>query len=170
MRKDEERIYNSPNIVNLCIDSYDMEKQCGRLYHQYRENPLPFSSLFEAFKRMDELYDDLRYPESTTQTRSFLEKPRESGSRRLREEQEWLAELQRRGRRQVRQKVSFDSVTGQRGRDATFIVRVQYRQHSSWQGEVTWIDGKEKGWFGSVLELMEWVEGIMVYRSRKSYP
>jgi len=86
MRKDEERIYHSPNIVNLCIDSYDIEKQCGRLYHQYRENPLPFSSLFEAFKRMDELYDDLRYPESTTQTRSFLEKPRESGSRRLREE------------------------------------------------------------------------------------
>ena len=41
-----------------------------------------------------------------------------------------------------------------RGRDATFIVRVQYRQYSSWQGEIVWVDSGKRKWFGSVLDLI----------------
>lgn len=158
MRTDEERIYYSPNVVNLCIDNYDMEKQCGRLYHQYTEEPFRFSSLFEALKRMDELYDDLRFPEATTRTRSFLEKSGGEKRKYLWGELESSADIQEKKRREIRKAVSFDSVTGQRGKDATFIIRVQYRQHSSWQGEVTWVDGRKRDWFGSVLELVEWVD------------
>lgn len=155
MTGDEERIYHSRNIVNLCIDDYDMEKQCGRLYHQYSEEPLRFSSFYEALKQMDELYDDLRLPVADTRPRSFLEKPQRG---RFEQRQVHSADL--------RTRTSFENVIEQRGKDATFIVRVQYRQHSSWQGEITWIDAREREWFGSVLELMEWVDAALRHVSK----
>lgn len=74
MQKDEERIYHSRNVVKLCIDGYDMEKQWGRLYHEFSEEPLLFSTLFEALEQMNELYDELQFPQSATQLRSFLTK------------------------------------------------------------------------------------------------
>ena len=56
---------------------------------------------------------------------------------------------------------TFDQVTEQRGTDATFIIRVSHRQHSSWQGEVTWVDGRKKEYFRSALELVKMIDGAL---------
>ena len=56
------RIYHSRNVVNLCIDTYDEEKQCGELWSQYLGGPAAFTSLFEALEKMEDLYDALQYP------------------------------------------------------------------------------------------------------------
>lgn len=69
----ERLTLHSPNIVNLCIDSYDEEKQCGRLYHQYTDHTVCFSSLFEALERMERLYDEIQFPQAATRLRSFQE-------------------------------------------------------------------------------------------------
>ena len=42
--------------------------------------------------------------------------------------------------------------SGDRG---TFIVRVEQRQHSSWQGRVTWVEKNETVVFRSALELIK---------------
>jgi hypothetical protein len=40
------------------------------------------------------------------------------------------------------------------GKCATFSVRVLFRQNASWQGSVTWLDGKMDESFRSALELI----------------
>lgn len=151
----ERLILHSPNIVNLCIDSYDEEKQCGRLYHQYTDHTVCFSSLFEALERMERLYDEIQFPQAATRLRSF----QETGEKR-----HHCSESVRVSERTVVQgepAVTFDRVIGHRGEDATFIIRVQYRQYSSWQGEVTWMDGRRRLPFRSVMELAGLIDNAM---------
>lgn len=37
---------------------------------------------------------------------------------------------------------------------ATFVIRVQYRQHASWQGTIKWLDQQTSMPFRSILEMM----------------
>lgn len=158
-REKDNRIWYSSNIINLCMDSYDAEKQCGRLYHQYAGGSIAFQSFLEAFNRMEELYDRLQFPQASTQYRSFLtdrragrwERKADSRRDRIPEDQ----------RREIREVNSFKEVIEQRGERATFVIRVQYRQHSSWQGEITWIDGQKKEYFRSALELLRLMDSVL---------
>ena len=151
MDNDAERMYYSRNVINLCMDAYGAEQQRGRLWSQYKREPVPFTSLFEALERMEELYDALQYPFASTQIRSFL---REIGKERGPDEE---------GRpgREYPLVEPFDKVIGHRGQDATFIIRVQYRQHSTWQGEVVWAEARKRSRFGSILELMKLIDRTM---------
>ena len=49
----------------------------------------------------------------------------------------------------------------QQGDLGTFIIRVQHRQHSSWQGKVTWIEENETVNFRSALELMKMIDHVL---------
>ncbi|MFG6331261.1 MAG: hypothetical protein K1W28_05450 [Lachnospiraceae bacterium] len=55
----------------------------------------------------------------------------------------------------------MEHVIQQRGTDATFLVRVMYRQDSDWQGEVTWVDGRKKECFRSALELIKLLDSAL---------
>lgn len=159
LNSQECNIFQSPNIVSLCMDSYDMEKQCGRLYHQYTQTPIPFSTLLEAVKKMEEFYDALVFPQADTILRSFLIDRKEQ-ERMIRESNGRLElpEYHKEDRKKVK---SFEKVIEQRGKDATFVIRVKFRQHSSWQGEVTWVDGQKKEYFRSALELLKLIDSVI---------
>ena len=43
-------------------------------------------------------------------------------------------------------------------RSATFIVRIQYRQNASWQGQVTWAEENKTASFRSALELLKLID------------
>jgi len=43
----------------------------------------------------------------------------------------------------------------------TFIIRVQHRQHSSWQGMVTWVEEDKTVSFRSALELIKLIDGAL---------
>ena len=49
----------------------------------------------------------------------------------------------------------------QHGDKGTFIIRVQQRQHSSWQGLVTWVDEDKTVPFRSALELIKLIDGAL---------
>ncbi len=155
----ERLILHSPNIVALCVDSYNAERQDGRLYHQYTDHPVRFSSLLTALEQMDTLYDEIRFPFASTESRSFFvdRKAREQALRRSRR----IPELPEYRRKDMREMATFENVIENRGRDATFIIRVQHRQHSSWQGEVTWVDKQKKEYFRSALELVKLIDGAL---------
>ena len=146
------RILYSPEIVNLCVDSYDRERQQGKLYHLYTADGFSFSSLFAAFDRMQRLYDDLCFPQASTEIRSFLEDRRKKKR---------ILELPKQRGREMEEMESFDKMTEHRGKDATFLIRVKYRQNSSWQGEVTWVDGQKKEYFRSALELVKLIDSAL---------
>ncbi|HIQ58404.1 MAG TPA: hypothetical protein IAB22_03050 [Candidatus Merdivicinus intestinavium] len=51
----------------------------------------------------------------------------------------------------------------ERGEKATFLVHVQFRQHATWQGNITWVEKGVTQQFRSALEMLrlmnEAVEG-----------
>ena len=56
---------------------------------------------------------------------------------------------------------TFDKVLEERGECATFVVRVMYRQNTSWQGEVTWVEEQKKERFRSALELVRLLDSAL---------
>lgn len=151
-------IFYSSNIVNLCIDSWKREGPCGRLYHQYTADAIPFLSLYEALESMNQLYDVLRYPETFTAFRSFAssQKP----ERHKTTETGRIAELPERKKTRIdsRERESLAQVMRNRGQSATFLIHVRYRQHFSWQGEIIWVDGQQRKYFRSVWELIRLID------------
>lgn len=64
-------------------------------------------------------------------------------------------------RKEMKVMETFDRVTEQRGKEATFVIHVKYRQNASWQGEVTWVDKQKKEYFRSALELVRLLDSAM---------
>lgn len=54
-----------------------------------------------------------------------------------------------------------NSMSKANGDLATFVVHVKFNEHSTWQGEVTWLDKKEKRSFRSALELLKLMDSAL---------
>ena len=52
-----------------------------------------------------------------------------------------------------------------RGQKGTFLLNVKYRQNSSWQGSVTWVDEQREQYFRSALELLKLIDGALVTKN-----
>lgn len=57
--------------------------------------------------------------------------------------------------------MSDDELLKKHGDIGTFIIRVQHRQHSSWQGMVTWVEENRTVSFRSALELIKMIDGAV---------
>ena len=47
------------------------------------------------------------------------------------------------------------------GELGTFIIRVQHRQHSSWQGRLTWMEENKTVCFRSIWEMVKLMESAL---------
>ena len=65
---------------------------------------------------------------------------------------------------------SEPSSTSQRGALATFSLRILFRQNSSWQGTVTWLEGNLEQCFRSVLELIHLMDSSLQALTSTSQP
>ena len=57
--------------------------------------------------------------------------------------------------------MSDESLLAQHGDIGTFIVRVQHRQNSSWQGRITWMEEDRTIQFRSVWEMIKLIESAV---------
>lgn len=128
-----------PNGVVLCVDDLSESKEpVGRLYHAYNKEMMRFSNMDEVVFCMERLYDGLRFPYPTTNTRSFL------------------AKSSRKSLGQERRKIMRDEeLLSQHGDLGSFIIRVQHRQNSSWQGRITWMEKDKTLYFRSIWEMIK---------------
>lgn len=44
----------------------------------------------------------------------------------------------------------------------TFIIRVQQRQNSTWQGRITWVEEDKTMYFRSLLEMLKLIESGII--------
>lgn len=117
--------------LRLCVDSYENGVLAGRLYYTGLESgSAVFHSFVDLVVRMESLLDEAKFPQSYTARRYFV--PLGGG----------LSDRE------------APESAGQTGKLATFVVRLLFRQHASWQGSVTWLEGKGEQNFRSVLELV----------------
>ncbi|MBQ6899201.1 MAG: hypothetical protein IJN72_00010 [Firmicutes bacterium] len=120
---------NEYRLTTVCIDSYENGELTGRFYNPHLDEGRSFRSLIQFLKEMEDLLDDMNFPQSFTAARSFS-----------------LPAEQNRG--------SPPHEQIHCGKLATFAVRVIFRQNASWQGSVTWLDQSKELSFRSVLELI----------------
>ena len=113
--------------VIVSVDSYDNGVLRGR-FTSHQRGEVCFRSLTQFLIQMEELLDDCQLPQSYTAPRSF-------------------ADLLMPSEPEPDEERKTDTL-------ATFELRVLFRQHSSWQGLVVWLDKKAEQSFRSVLELV----------------
>ena len=116
--------------IRLCVDSY----QNGVLKGHYCSLGLEgdskkFESLSQFLISAENLFDSINFPQAFAAKRSFAPSPN-------------LASAESAGSE------------SRRGELGTFIIRLMFRQHTSWQGSITWVEGGGEQTFRSVLELI----------------
>ena len=57
--------------------------------------------------------------------------------------------------------MSDEELLSRHGDLGTFVVRVQHRQNSSWQGSITWTERNQTIYFRSVWEMIKLIESAM---------
>ena len=57
--------------------------------------------------------------------------------------------------------MSDESLLSKHGDIGTFIVRVQHRQNSSWQGRITWMEDDKTVCFRSIWEMIKLIENAV---------
>ena len=112
----------------VCIDKYGDCECSGRLYNPFLPQAIGFASLMQLLLTFDRLLDEMHFPQSFVDKRTFSTAP------------PTLTEAV--------------SASEQKGKLGTFSVRVLFRQNASWQGSVTWLETNQEESFRSVLELL----------------
>ncbi len=112
----------------ICIDSYCNGVPQGRFYNPYMASEQHFQSLTQLLQGMENVLESMDFPKAYTTTRTFAPRPKHATGPPL------------------------DGC--QPGLQGTFAVRILFRQNASWQGALTWLEGKQEQSFRSVLELI----------------
>lgn len=143
-----DKTYVSPavgSIVRVCCDYMQEYDWKGRIYTRYRQEPVYFRNAGELLGMLEEFYNWIGYPEASMIGRSFREKDKNSGRRPNGKERQVVV-------------MSGEEMEKLHGEKATFVVRIQYRQNATWQGQITWAEKNKTMNFRSALELLKLID------------
>lgn len=129
----------------ICIDGIVNFDMTGSLYNIYLPEPIEFTSIFGLVSVMDNFFDEIAFPQSYYEDRAFNKKTKVS----------------KKIKKEVQQHMPEDILTTEQGKKATFMVQVQFRQNSTWQGTITWIDEKRTQRFRSTLEMIKLMDNAL---------
>jgi hypothetical protein len=115
----------------------------GRLYHSYNRQPVAFPTLEQLLFTLERFYNWLNFPFPSTNDRVFCQqaKPQEHGM----------------GGKIVKD----EELLEKRGDLGSFIIRVQHRQNSSWQGRITCVEQDKTVNFRSMWGMIKLMDNAM---------
>ena len=133
---------NEYRMTLLCVDSYSDSVMEGRYYNSCRKGGVKYQSMMELVLSIEEMLDQMQFPQAFYRTRSFADS-------------------------NVGSYESPDENWTQKGNLATFQLRILFRQNVSWQGTIRWVDGRKEESFRSVLEFMILIDSALKESRRK---
>ena len=145
------RVLNEMCSSKICVDEYKAGEFSGRIYNGNYSEPFIFCGVLGLLKRLEYMFDCFEYPQRTTMNRSFT-KVKESETDSSFQEQCSIANVKEFDEREYQT---------ERGKLATFYVKVMFRKNATWQGTVLWSDKDEQLNFRSVLELLFLMDGAL---------
>ncbi len=140
----------APNLINICIDYLSNGEYSGRIYHKYMVEPMSFSESGQMISILDKFFDEINYPQASTKYRTFQRKKKRGES---------VSAPHREEKKQVQ---SAENILQYRGKKATFVLHVQFRQNSTWQGKLTWLEEEDEEMFSSVLEFLKLLDSALL--------
>ena len=133
----------APNGIVLCVDSKGEGNIEGHLYHGYEKEGIPFQSYEKVFRTSEELFNALGFPHAGNGDRDIY------------------GHIHDYQKKELVKVLKDEELFEKHGDMGTFVVRVQHRQHSSWQGRVTYLEEDRTVYFRSALELMKIIDGVL---------
>lgn len=118
------------------IFDYSEMNIAGVISNPFYEKEQSFKSTTQLLKMLDQLQDDINFPEKSMDPRSFTKNSREV----FRPE----SELQADGKCL-----------------ASFEISILFRHNASWQGSVIWLEKAASAEFRSVLELIFLIDSVL---------
>lgn len=141
---------SAPNLACICIDRASGGEYAGRIYHKYREDAVLFSHSMQLVMALNGFFDEINYPQASTACRSFRNTKRRVDDGQGRRKTEPAKPVR-----------TEDWVLAQNGKLATFYLHVQYRQKSTWQGNVIWKEAEKWSDFESMLEFLRLLQSAV---------
>lgn len=134
----------TPNGVVLCVDGVYEDRLDACFYTSYSRDPVRVESWVQLLFEMEYFFDQLHFPYSSTNNRSFKGDVKK---------EYW------KGRKE--KIVRDEELLMNHGDLGSFIIRVQHRQNSSWQGRITWVENNKTMMFRSVWEMIKLMESAL---------
>lgn len=131
---------NSYRTTLVCIDTYEDKIMQGRIYNSFFESGIEFNGAIGLLQNMEKMLAQIQFPQAFSSTRTFA------------------SDADQRALHPTDQNIKV-------GRRATFSIKLLFRQNASWQGSVTWCEGKVEESFRSVLELLLLLDSALDNRS-----
>lgn len=128
-------------VEELC--HIDGVERSGRFYCYYSKDPIFFRSIHELFRYMERFMNELNFPQSSTELRTYEDKQQKPAN----EKRISFTEVSNR-----------EQILEQRGSIDTLAVYVRYRQNATWQGSVYHMKNNEREDFNSELDLLKIIE------------
>lgn len=132
-----------PNLINICVNEKEHGEIKGDLYHCYSKEPVAFGNVIELLTVAETLYDTIRYPQASTKTRKFFEG---EDSVQITRPTKVMEQLE---------------VISNRGSLGSFVLCVQFRQNSTWQGEVIWLEKGIRKRFSNTLNFIKILDSAL---------
>lgn len=121
------------------ILSYRDKNPVGTFYNPFYGREIAFSNLNRLLLLMEDMMDEMNNPQASVQSRRFVDEPKAP-------EIDSLKELALSPGQEVL---------------AIFKVKVLFRQGASWQGKLSWSEGKEEISFRSALEMVKLMDSAL---------
>ena len=136
----------TPSGVVLCVDHVESRNSqfTARVYHGYSTEAVYVEGVSQLLFELERFFDSINYPHLSTNERTFQDKVPNTY---LKEERAKI--------------MSDEELLRKHGDLGTFIIRVQHRQNSSWQGRITWMDKDKTIYFRSVWEMIKLIAGAL---------
>ena len=122
------------------IELYGRGCYKGKLYSQYLETPYEFFTLIRMIEKMEEIFDEKKFPQAFLTPRTF-------------EEKKGKAKKRKRAESDVVDLPDLAEYENPSKGYCTFEIMVRFRQNASWQGQVIWEEKNLKQNFRSEIEL-----------------
>lgn len=136
----------TPSGVVVCVDSVESRNSQfkARMYHGYSTEALQVTGVSQFLFELERFYNSINFPRLSTNERTFQDKAPNTN---LKEERAKI--------------MSDEELLRKHGDLGTFIIRVQHRQNSSWQGRITWMDKDRTIYFRSVWEMIKLIASAL---------
>lgn len=122
----------------------------GRIQHSYKAEPCHYRDIDDMLLKMDSFFDQIQFPMASTESRHFTKVSR------------------RTGRKESVRLMQNPKIIQNRGEQATFIIQVQYRQNSTWQGKIVWAEENKTQHFRSALELLKLIDSAIASQASRN--
>lgn len=150
-------LYVSPAVASavwIGIDQYNGSDWNGKIYTRLNKEAISFRNIGEMLDVLENIWNIIGYPQEAMINRRFLAQQKTIAKK----ERIRVSYFDDETKDKMKVELSEEDMEKKRGEQGTFIVRIQYRQNATWQGNVTWVDENKTVPFRSALELIRLID------------